>query len=229
VYAQVARSVFDSLLSGSGDTKALARALADVIDQRRLHLWSAHPDEQAVVAPSALGGAFLTEAAPGAVGVFLNDVSAGKLDYYLATDLQVVGGSCTGGSGTAVLRLTMTYTPPDGIASASRYLRGRVIPGVPLGDVSTSVTVFAPVGTEVGPVTVDGAATGGKVVEDAGRGTLTFTSVLAPGASTVIEVVVPMQQPGIEVWTTPTVSSGGDVGGTCSASPAAQSPTAAKG
>ena len=50
-----ARSVFDAVSSGTGDPRALLEGLVTSASERRLLVWSAHPDEQRLLAPTALG------------------------------------------------------------------------------------------------------------------------------------------------------------------------------
>ena len=217
LFADVAGSVFRTMASGAGDPKSLLHALRTIVDQQRLRVWSAHPVEESVLVPTTVGAAFLTGPHAHDPGVFLNDGSAGKLDYYLTTSLTVSGLECSGPRPTATLRLTLRYDPPKDVASSPLYLQGPGIPGVAPGDVSTSISFYAGSGDQVGPITLDGKSIGGRLVERAGRGTVTVTSVLAPGGTAVYEVAMPVPAGGASVWTTPTLTQGGQVVRACGA------------
>lgn len=224
MFADVAGAVFRSVLGGSGDQRALLTATRTVAADGRLRIWSAHAEEQAVLEPTQVGAAFLSGPFPTAVGVFLNDATAGKLDYYLTTSLEVVDTQCAAGAGTATLRLTLTYRPPDGVAGASQYLRGPGLPGVPPGDLATSILIAVGQGDQVGPITEDGVSVGGRELLWAGRGTQTLTSLLAPGQAVTYEVQVPVHGDHLDVWATPTITQGGHLSASCapvSARPAA--------
>lgn len=227
MFADVASSVFRSVLGKGGDERALLAAGRKVAADGRLRIWSAHADEQAVLEPTQVGAAFFSGPFPTAVGVFLNDATAGKLDFYLSTKVEVVDSRCVAGEGTATLRLALTYSPPDGVAGASEYLRGPGLAGVPAGDVATSVLVIAGQGDQVGPITEDGTSVGGRVLQWAGRGTQTLTSLLTPGQGTTFEVQVPVHGGRLDVWTTPTISQSGHLSVPCAVD--SGSPTPANG
>lgn len=216
-FADVASAVFTKLSSSSASGTSLLHALRSVVEQRRLHLWSAHPEEQTLIGPSAIGGAFLTGPSESSSGIFLNDATAGKLDYYLTTDLTVRNLSCRSGTGTATARLVLTYRPPAGIATAPLVLRGPTRPGRVAGHAVTTVSVYAAAGAPVGPITVDGVGEGGMAVTRGGRASVTMTIDLAPGASTTIDVSVPVTGGVATVWSTPTLSQGGLSTGACPA------------
>ncbi|MBU4213177.1 MAG: DUF4012 domain-containing protein [Actinobacteria bacterium] len=217
-FADVAASVFQSLLGAGGDQGALLSAGRTIVDEQRLRIWSAHEDEQSALEPTSVGGAFLSGPFATTVGVFLNDATAGKLDYYLSTSLEVAAADCT--SGTATLRLTLSYQPPAGIESSSGYLRGPGLDGVPPGDVATTITFAAGRGDDVGPITQDGTAVGGRSLVLSDRGTQTLTSVLSPGQSVTYQVQVPMHGSRLGVWTTPTITQPGLLVAACSAATA---------
>lgn len=57
IFAQAAGALFGAALSG-GDPRALIGALATSAEEGRIRIWSAHDDEEAVLAGSALGARF---------------------------------------------------------------------------------------------------------------------------------------------------------------------------
>ena len=52
-------------------------------------------------------------------GVFLNDGTGGKLDYYLTTKVTIEDLQCTGPKPTATVRLDLDYAPPANVARAA--------------------------------------------------------------------------------------------------------------
>lgn len=247
-YADVASSLFTAVSSGRGETRDLLDALARASDERRVRVWSAHPDEQDRLARTSLGADFLarpgdaayavqlpgeettTDGAgldprspAGAAGVFLNDGSAGKLDYFLTTDLAVEELHCApppaAGWATAVLRLDLAYTPPGDIAGYPRYVTGTADTGLPVGGVATNITVYAPPGGRILDQRLGDQLVGGAAATEQERAVSTLTSRLLPGETATYRftVTVPAPAPGegLDVWTTPTLTSPGTITGTC--------------
>ncbi|MGW6132171.1 DUF4012 domain-containing protein [Cellulomonas sp. NPDC055163] len=247
-YADVASALFTAVSSGRGETRDLLDALARASDERRVRVWSAHPAEQdrlartslgadflarpgdtayAVQLPgagTALGGSGLDTGSPAAApGVFLDDGSGGKLDYFLTTDLTVEELRCAAppapGWATAVLRLDLAYTPPGDIAAYPRYVTGTAATGLPVGGVATNITVYAPPGGRILEQRVGDQLVGGATATEQGRAVSTLTSRLLPGerATYRFTVTVPAPAPGdrLDVWTTPTLTAPGTVTGAC--------------
>ena len=81
--------LFETLLDTPFDVAAWAQALAEPVAQGRVSVWSAHADEQAVLAEGPLAGTLARYRAAGddAIGVYFNDATTGKLDTFL--DVQV--------------------------------------------------------------------------------------------------------------------------------------------
>ncbi len=214
VFAQVAASVFQGLLSADLDSAQLLDTVRTLVGQQRMHVWSAHEAEQAVLATTTVGGGFLSGASDDS-GVFLTDTTGGKLDYYLKARTTVDSLACTGSQGTAQLRLVLTYDPPAGVADGSVFLRGQDDPTRARGDAGLLVSLYPATGAALGPVTVDGAPVGGEQIVRSGRTGVRVPVTLAPGQTATLVAEVPVRDGRAAVWTTPTVSAGGIVVGSC--------------
>ncbi|MBO3086651.1 DUF4012 domain-containing protein [Cellulomonas fengjieae] len=214
-YAGVAATIFRAVGSGQGDPHALVTALARAGSEGRLRLWSAHPQEQDTLVSTTLGAAFLTGDFPDATGVFLNDGTAGKLDYYLTTTVTVEDLRCTGEDPSATVRLDLDYRPPADVASLPAYVTGPARAGVPVGTLSTNVTVYAPVGAPLQSLGRGEGFVSGTTATAAGRRVQVVTSRLAPGATETYRVTVPVRDGAVSVWTTPTLTSPGFVTASC--------------
>lgn len=215
VFAEVAASVFQGLLTADLDSSQLLDTVRALVGQQRVHVWSADEAEQAVLATTTLGGGFLTGASDDS-GVFLTDSTGGKLDYYLTARTTV---ECTRTGSTAQLRLVLTYDPPAGVAEGSVFLRGQDDPTRAPGDAGLLVSLYPATGGALGPVTVDGAPVGGEQVVRSGRTGVRVPLTLAPGQTVTLVTEVPVRDGQAAVWTTPTVSSGGIVVAQCSGRP----------
>lgn len=214
-YAGVAVSIFRAVGAGQGDQQGLVTALARAGGEGRIRLWSAHPEEQATLAETSIGAAFLTGDFPDAVGVFLNDGTAGKLGYYLSTTVTVEDLQCSGTDPTATVRLDLDYAPPADLATLPLYVTGTAPTGLPVGYLSTNVTVYAPVGAPLQALGRDAGFVSGTTATVAGRDVQVVTSTLAPGESETYRVVVPVRDGVVSVWTTPTLTSPGFVTAAC--------------
>jgi hypothetical protein len=214
-YAGVAVSIFRAVGAGQGDQQGLVTALARAGSEGRIRLWSAHPDEQATLAETTIGAAFLSGDFPDAVGVFLNDGTAGKLGYYLTTKVTVEELGCSGADPTATVRLDLSYDPPDDLASLPVYVTGSSAAGLPVGVLATNVTVYLPVGSPRQDLRLGDGYVGGKTATMAGRDVEVVTSLLEPGESETYRMTVPVRNGVLSVWTTPTLTSPGFVTATC--------------
>ncbi|HEY0118830.1 MAG TPA: DUF4012 domain-containing protein [Cellulomonas sp.] len=209
-FGEVAASVFGAVTGGHADPRSLVRDAADAAGQGRVRLWSAHDDEQAQLLATTIGGAFLTGPYPDAAGVFLDDGTGGKLDYYLTTAVTVEDLQCTGPDPTATVRIDLSYKPPDGVAALPWWVVGIDASGLPPGDLATNVSVYAPVGAPLTALGIgDGQFVSGATGSIAGRAVQTVASQLAPGESVTYRAQVPIRGGSLPVWSTPTLTSGG--------------------
>lgn len=226
-YAQVATAAFAVLRDASTDPQA-ARAAVSVVQRavgdRRVAIWSGLPDEQARIGATGLGGAFLTgdAATPTgslgqAVGVFLDDATAGKLDYDLDATVSVTMIGCTTGAPTARVELRLDYHPPADVASYPAQVVGDGGSGLPAGSLATNVSFYAPRDARLGQVRRDDAVVGGQSERTGRREVAVVTSRLAPGEGETYAVEVPAPGGRLTVWTTPTLTGPGVVVGECPA------------
>ncbi|GIG22678.1 hypothetical protein Cch01nite_34020 [Cellulomonas chitinilytica] len=215
-FTSVAATIFSKLTTTTADPLRLAEAAAEQGQDGRIRVWSAHPDEQRRLAATNLGAAFLTGDAGDATGVFLNDATMGKVDYYLRSTVTVEDLRCTGDDPTATIRVDLSYDPPADIMSAPPYVLGHSAAVAP-GSAGSTVSVYAPVGANLGAVRLDDGYVGGATAETDGREVEVVQSVLAPGARQTFRFDVPVRDGRVDVWTTPTVASPGFVSASCSA------------
>ena len=158
-----ARSVFDAVSSGTGDPRALLEGLVTSASERRLLVWSAHPAEQRLLAPTALaGGLGARDPKAPQVGVYLNAALPYKLDYYLDHEVAVRSVSCVGDRQQLTTTVTLRSTVPANLSSLSDYVAPRRVPLFGAGTIATTVYFFAPEGGSVRWVTVDGRTRAGR-------------------------------------------------------------------
>ena len=206
-YVQVAAAIFRAVGNGQGDRLGVVSALVQAAQEGRVRVWSAHDDEEGRLLASSVGAAFLTGAYPDDAGVFLDDATAGKLDYYLRTTVTVEQMRCSGPDPTATVRLDLSYAPPADVATLPAYVLG-VTPqwGHP-GRLQTNISVYAPAGAQLDALGLTGTQ-GGRQVQ-------VVTSRLDPGGQASYRFQVPVRDGQLRVWTTPTLTGSGLVTASC--------------
>ncbi|WP_460571152.1 DUF4012 domain-containing protein [Humibacter soli] len=183
-FAAAAAAVFTKVASGRFDPSAMLSAVTRAGGERRVLLWSANAREQSIVAGTTLaGGLPKSSATHDTFGVYLNDATGAKMDYYLHTGVGLGRAECRAdGRANYLVRVTLSSdAPADAAQSLPGYVTGAGLSGVPAGDTYTTVAVYAPKGF----VTV-GATSGGRDVTiqrgaDEGRSVAHVLVKLTPG------------------------------------------------
>jgi hypothetical protein len=191
--------------------EALARAGAE----GRLRMWSAHADEQRRIVGTSVGAAFLSGSYGSDAGVFLDDATAGKLDYYLTTTYTITDLRCTGPHPSATVRLALAYDPPADVTTYPLYVTGTENDVIPVGDLATRISVYAPVGAQLEALRLDDGYVSGITGTAQGRQVQTVSSLLKPGEKATYGFTVPLHDGRVDVWTTPTLTSSGHLHASC--------------
>lgn len=214
-FANATSAVFTALSSGAADPAKLLEALALAGNERRLLLWSAHPEEQELLAETTLAGALpVTDSTTTSFGVFLNDGTGSKMDYYQTVDTTVAWASCAVDAagtvqGVADLGVTITNTAPADAANLPDYVTAAGWYGVPPGSVRTIGYIYVPEGFELLDSALSNGGGFGGGFHD-GRRVLTFDIVLAPGESATATVSAASTSPtgaSLVAQVTPTVNA----------------------
>jgi hypothetical protein len=210
-FAAAAVAVFSQVAAGSADGTALIRSLVQAGEERRMLVWSAHPDEQRVLATTTLAGMLPTSTPSiAALGVYFNDATGAKMDYYLKTEVAAVTAVCRA-DGTPSSRIAVTLTntaPADAGTALPAYVTGAGWSGVTPGSIRTRVAVYGAEGGLLAATTSAGADYATIAGTDAGRPVSVFTVDLAPGESRTVTVDllnIKQKGPGMTVTATPTL------------------------
>lgn len=190
-FANAAKSVFDGVMTGQGDPHAVLDGILKAADQHRTLVWSALASEEALLAPTKLAGALPTKPTSSPqVGVYLNDGTGSKMDYYLGYDVKTESTGCdTQGVQGIRVTVTMTSKAPADAASLPVSVRGPGF-GAPAGSIRTNVLVYAPIRGTIGKPYLDNKAEiYGSFVHD-GRQVVAQTVDLAPGMRHTIKLFV---------------------------------------
>jgi len=220
-FASAAAAVFQRVAAGGIDGSALVSALAAAGSSHRLLIWSAHPEEQAVLASTTLaGGLPISTASTAGIGVYFNDATGSKMDYYLHTSVAAGAAVCRA-DGKPTTRIAVTLAnraPADAATSLPAFVTGGGLSGVAPGLIQTRVVVYGPSGGLVAGTTKGSAVDSTVSGTDQGRPVAVLTVTLAPGEQKTVEVdFLGVKQTGtqVAVTTTPTLSGTGstpDVG-----------------
>ncbi len=197
-------AVFQALAEGRGDATALLDALTRAGAERRILVWNADAADQAVLDGSTLQGALpVSDATRSTIGVYLNDGTGSKMDYYLHPRIAV--GWCD--VDEATVHVTLRNAAPDP-ATLPPYVTGAGEYGVPVGDALTGVYVYLPPGAEVldrRTSSDGGPAPGFAGGTHDGRPVVKWSVQLSPGATGVLDLDVRMPMtPDLEIVSTPT-------------------------
>jgi hypothetical protein len=98
VFASAARTIFDVVKAGRGQSRAVITSLVAAADENRLSLWSSHRAEQREIRRTGLSGSVPgDDGVTPHVGVYLSSTAASKMDYYLDYTTVVRTGRCLAG------------------------------------------------------------------------------------------------------------------------------------
>ncbi|WP_251453549.1 DUF4012 domain-containing protein [Microbacterium sp. Marseille-Q6648] len=212
-FSETTSAVFGALAGGRFDASALLGALARAGEENRVLLWSAHEDDQAVLADTTLvGGLPKTDARATSFGVYLNDGTGSKMDFYQEVTTVAEWETCAPPvegttSGTATLALTIANRAPD--SGLPEYITGGGIYGVEPGSAKTVGYVYLPTGFDLldAAISTEDGLGGGS---HDGHRVVSFDVTLAPGDSVTVSVSAQSEGPTgaqLKVRQTPTVNA----------------------
>lgn len=210
-FANVAMEIFGALSSGSGDAKGLIDGVSRAASERRIQLWSADPDLQSLIHKYALSGSISgPSVSPAEFGVYFNDGTGAKMDFYVERTVRIAKECTTDGySRVKVLVKSTNSAPADAATSLPAYVTGAGVFGVPEGTVQTNIVAYGPVQSNVETAVIDGRKVSFASQRHAGRPVGSVTVRLAPGQSKTVELtfgkIVQHTEPQLSV--TPTVQS----------------------
>lgn len=214
-FAGVAKEVFSALSSGKGEAKGLIRGLTQGTEEGRVLVWSANTSEQSIISRYALSGSVSgPSVAPAQFGVYFNDGTGAKMDYYVKRTVQLIRQCPADGYEHITVRVISNNTAPnDAAASLPAYVTGGGAFGVAPGSVQTNIVAYGPVQANVESVDVNGQKTPFAPYMHANRPLGVVAQQLAPGESKTVEFnfakIVQHVEPNLFV--TPTVQPVKDV------------------
>jgi hypothetical protein len=190
----VATAILHKLLSGGGDSQAIATALGHEAGTSHLSIWSAQPAEQAQISGTPLAGEIPATKAP-FVSLTVDNAGASKLDYYLDRTLTYRAISCSGSTRSAVVTVTLTNTAPAHGLPSYVTIRGDLPSGnEPVADNHVLAYVHTSDGANLTDATLDGHELGVSTGIEQGHPVYYFDVVLAPGVprTAVLDLTEPI-------------------------------------
>ncbi|SKC60785.1 DUF4012 domain-containing protein [Okibacterium fritillariae] len=185
-FASAAKTVFDVVSSGVGDTPKLIDALSRGANERRILIWSSRDDERAIIQDTTFAGDLVGEhEGDPRVGLFLNDATGAKMDFYLGVSVSVGEMACRkDGKSYVAVEVTLTNNAPSNAGSVlPRYLTGGGVFGVAPGHIKTVVSAYGSSDMLNLGVERDGSKVSAHSASDEGRPVSQIDLELAPGES----------------------------------------------
>lgn len=214
-FAGVAQEIFTTLASGKADAKALVDGITRGTTEGRVLIWSQRQSEQSIIARYSLSGSIEgPSVAPAQFGVYFNDGTGAKMDYYVRRTVQLVKECPKDGYEQTTVRITSTNTAPsDAGTSLPSYVTGNGAFGVPAGAVQTNIVAYGPAQANVETAKLDGKRTEFAPYLHANRPVGMHTVRLSPGETKTLEFTFGKiaQHAEPNVFVTPTVQSVKDV------------------
>lgn len=214
-FAGVAKEVFSALSSGKGEAKGLISGITHGTEEGRVLVWSSNSAEQSVISKYALSGSISgASVSPAQFGVYFNDGTGAKMDYYVKRTVQLLKECPADGYEQTTVRVISTNTAPtDAATSLPAYVTGAGAFGVAPGSIQTNIIAYGPAQANVESATVDGQKTPFAPYVHANRPVAVIAQTLAPGESRTVEFsfgkIVQHTEPSVVV--TPTVQPIKDV------------------
>lgn len=189
-FSAVSLSVFGALTGGSIEPVPMMAALTRAADEGRLKIWSSDEDEAALLGESPLSGRLpSTNDTESAVGVFFNDTTGSKMDYYVDAAVAVQADRCAADAPRWTTTVTLqNHITADAAGELPRYITG---PYFTPGNIGTDFVVYTPV-----DATIEGWTLNGKPVDaiahttHLGRDAVRVNVVLPPESTATLEVAM---------------------------------------
>ncbi len=188
-FAGAAAAVFQALLDGHPQPKALLDELARAANEGRLMYSPNDPEELKVIAGTPVSGSLPTTNADATVmGAYVNDITEGKLDYYMQLAVAASSTQCSAKDAAEfTISTTLANTlKPEQVDGLARYISpGRFFAK---GTVSTDLVLYGPVDATVKSVTVNGKPASVTSLPHLGRNAVKVNVVTPPSAQAVVVV-----------------------------------------
>ena len=190
-FADAARRVFKAVASGKGSPRGVIAGLAEGVDENRILVNSTRKEEQDVLKATRVGGALpRTATSTPHLGLYLNDSTTTKLEYYLNKQTQVSSTRCSV-DGTQTLS-TATILGSDVPADVKSLPRSILGPGTgeKRGSMRMNLRYYAPLGGSVADLRINDDPRTIARGKDGDRQVAVVPVLLAPGQKVTVTATV---------------------------------------
>lgn len=182
----IASRVVAKMTAFDGSPRGLLTALGNAIGGGHIAVWSAQPDEQALLERTPLAHIIPEDDAPYAE-VVINNLGGNKLDYYLEREIEYAADGCAGDTrmSTVTVRLKNTLSDqslPDYVAGTSG-LSADLPVKLSNGSMVTSVRLLGTSGAQLEGVVANGEKATAFIGAERGHPTFEVQVVVPPGTS----------------------------------------------
>jgi uncharacterized protein DUF4012 len=207
-FAGAAATVFDVVRSGSGDMSTLVESLGRAVDEGRLMYVPSDAAEAEYIAGSRVSGMLpVDNTEQTIVGVYVDDITEGKLDYYAKLGVDATSDQCTADAPTFTTTATFASTlDPDAVDGLASYISPARF--FQKGWMSTDLVLYGPVGSTFTSATADGAPIEATALPHLGRPAVKVNIINGPGESHTVAATftgAAGEYGPLEVWHTPMV------------------------
>jgi hypothetical protein len=186
-FETVARKVFDSVVSGDGDQQLAIKGLATAAGEHRVMIWSAHAEEQAKLASTAVSGELAGDTGnQPQIGMYINDSTAGKMDYYLQYRSSAAAVDCRNNDAQDIrATLALTSTMPADFGALGPWILGTGQFSAQ-GTIAFNLRIYAPYAGEITGLSIDGKMLSVTAEKHKGRQVALVPLTLSPGQESVV-------------------------------------------
>jgi hypothetical protein len=190
-FADAAKRVFDAMKSGRGDPRAVISGLVAGVDENRILINSTNAREQAVLQQTRISGALRRgPSRTPRLGLYLNDSTTTKLEYYLKRQTLVSSLGCTaGGKQTLSTTTVLESGVPEAVESLPESILGPGT-GERRGSIRMNMRYYAPVGGTVTEIRINGEGRTIARGNDGGIQVAIVPVLLFPGQRTTVVATV---------------------------------------
>ncbi|WP_045279277.1 DUF4012 domain-containing protein [Microbacterium oxydans] len=212
-FAAAAAQIFTTLTKGVSNPMALLDGLRQASDEGRMKIWSSNEQIESMLSGTKLAGTLPSSNDPQTIaGVYFNDTTGAKTDYYADANVVSSSDQCTA-TGAPTFQQTITFAnniTPEQASGLPYFITG---PFYKPGDLATDVVVYTPVGATIESWSVDGApATLVSQGTHLGRSVIRLSLYTPPQSAATINVTMKGAEGSVgadygayDVWTTPMV------------------------
>lgn len=180
----IANAVVGKMTGTVKSPRQLLDALGRAVNERRIAVWSAVPEDQALLEGTPLAHVVPDDSAPYAA-VVLNNLGGNKLDYYLRTEIEYAADKCHGDTRASTVTVKLTNAVPN--EPLPDYVAGAVGLSpelgldLPEGTNVVSVRLFATKGSELSSAILNGERVPAVLYTERGRPVFEVQVIITPG------------------------------------------------